>query len=56
MTAPELRAAMQQAGLLEDPAPPAAERWIETFLEAFGTGFDAGEALRRSHCCEPSRR
>jgi glutamyl/glutaminyl-tRNA synthetase len=36
MTAGELAAAMQQAGLLEDPAPPAAERWIATFLQAFG--------------------
>lgn len=37
MTAGELAGAMQRAGLLEDPAPPAAERWIATFLEAFGT-------------------
>jgi glutamyl/glutaminyl-tRNA synthetase len=36
MNAAELTAAMQQAGLLEDPVPPAAERWIATFLEAFG--------------------
>ncbi len=27
--------AMQIAGLLERPAPPAALRWIETFLEAY---------------------
>ena len=27
---------MRQWGLLEDPAPPAALRWIETFLEAYG--------------------
>jgi hypothetical protein len=27
--------AMQATGLLETPAPPAALRWIETFLEAF---------------------
>jgi hypothetical protein len=27
---------MQRAGLLETPIPPAAERWIATFLDAFG--------------------
>jgi hypothetical protein len=27
--------------LLEDPAPPAALRWIETFLEAFGDRLSA---------------
>jgi hypothetical protein len=32
----ELAAAMQRAGLLEDPPPPAAVRWLETFLEAHG--------------------
>jgi hypothetical protein len=31
-----LAEAMQQAGLLEDPAPPAALRWVATFLEAYG--------------------
>lgn len=31
-----LARAMQRHGLLEDPIPPAAERWIATFLEAFG--------------------
>ncbi|HZO94322.1 MAG TPA: glutamate--tRNA ligase family protein [Candidatus Baltobacteraceae bacterium] len=31
-----LASAMQRAGLLEDPAPDAARRWIDTFLEAFG--------------------
>jgi glutamyl/glutaminyl-tRNA synthetase len=36
MNANELAAAMQHAGLLEDPMPPAAERWIATFIEAFG--------------------
>lgn len=36
MTVDELAAAMQRAGLLEDPAPPAAIRWIDTFLGAFG--------------------
>lgn len=37
MTAVELAAGMQRAGLLETPVPPAAERWIETFLAAYGT-------------------
>ena len=46
MTAAELRGAMQQAGLLEDPVPPAAERWIETFLAAFGPDLSTGDALR----------
>lgn len=32
----ELAAAMQRWGFLEDPAPAAAMRWIDTFLEAFG--------------------
>lgn len=42
-----LAAAMQQAGLLEAPVPPAAERWIATFVDAFGervAGLD--EAVR----------
>jgi hypothetical protein len=38
--------AMQRAGLLENPAPDAALRWIDTFLDAFGAGVHtAGEAL-----------
>lgn len=37
MTVPELAAAMQRSGLLEDPVPPAAERWIETFIAAYGS-------------------
>jgi len=38
--------AMQRAGLLETPAPPAAMRWIDTFLEAYGeTVASADEAL-----------
>lgn len=32
-----LAAAMQRVGLLETPIPPPAERWIETFVEAFGS-------------------
>jgi hypothetical protein len=31
-----LIAAMQEHDLLEAPVPPAAERWIDTFLAAFG--------------------
>jgi hypothetical protein len=38
---------MQAAGLLEDPIPPAAERWIATFVEAFGARVGSlDEALR----------
>jgi hypothetical protein len=37
VTVPELAAAMQRTGLLEDPIPPAAERWIETFIAAYGS-------------------
>ena len=37
---------MQRARLLEDPVPDAANRWIETFLEAFGADLDTvGDAL-----------
>ena len=37
---------MQRAGLLEDPVPPAAERWIDTFLDAFGAEVHTlGEAI-----------
>ncbi|MGP6192523.1 MAG: hypothetical protein ACLPSH_21220 [Vulcanimicrobiaceae bacterium] len=38
--------AMQRVGLLETPAPPAALRWIDTFLEAYGTSLaTVGDAL-----------
>ena len=41
-----IRFAMQRAGLLEIPAPPAALAWIETFWEAYGAGLNtAAEAL-----------
>ncbi len=47
MTAAELAAGMQRAGLLETPVPPAAERWIATFIEAFGeSGASLEDALR----------
>ena len=42
----ELAAAMQRWGLLEDPAPPAALRWIDTFLEAFGDKLETVEDAR----------
>ena len=32
-----LARAMQQAGLLEDPIPDAARRWIATFVDAYGS-------------------
>ena len=34
---------MRRAGLLEEPPPPAALRWIETFLEAYGDRFERAE-------------
>ena len=38
--------AMQACGLLETPAPPAALRWIETFVEAYGSGLTTvGDAM-----------
>jgi hypothetical protein len=38
--------AMQRVGLLEVPAPPAALRWIETFLDAYAPGLGTvGDAL-----------
>jgi len=33
--------AMQRYGLLEDPVPEAADRWIETFLDAYGSEVDS---------------
>jgi hypothetical protein len=38
-----LCAAMQGAGLLESPAPEAALRWIDTFLEAYGASTASPE-------------
>ncbi len=47
MTAAELAAEMQRAGFLETPVPPAAERWIATFLDAFGPACPTvADALR----------
>ena len=57
----ELAAAMQRWGLLEDPPPPAALRWIETFLTAYGAQLhavddarDPIEALRAEACTVPA--
>jgi hypothetical protein len=37
VTAGDVAAGMQRAGLLETPVPAAAERWIATFVDAYGT-------------------
>lgn len=54
MTAAELTVAMQRWGFLEDPPPPAALRWIDTFLEAYGETFagvdDARPAIAALRC------
>jgi hypothetical protein len=61
MTREELAAAMQRWGVLEDPAPAAALRWIETFLEAYGDRVANPEdakpyvaALRAESCVIPA--
>jgi hypothetical protein len=36
--------AMQRSGLLETPAPPAALRWIDTFVEAYGDRIASADA------------
>lgn len=42
-----LAAAMQAAGILEDPIPDAARRWIETFIDGYGPSVGSlEEALR----------
>lgn len=46
VTRDELAKAMQRWGLLEDPAPPAALAWIDTFLEAFGEQLSSVEDAR----------
>jgi hypothetical protein len=53
--------AMHRWGFLEDPAPPAAMRWIETFLEAYGDelktyddAFPHVSALRAEACVIPA--
>jgi hypothetical protein len=61
VTGTQLAAAMQRWGFLEDPVPPAAWRWIETFLDAYGqvlegTGdaFAEVSALRAESCIIPA--
>ena len=57
----ELATAMQRWGLLEDPAPEAALRWIDTFLEAHGAqiatdddAFPFVAELRAEACTIPA--
>lgn len=57
----QLMTAMQRWGFLEDPAPDAALRWIDMFLEAYGqelTGVDDAyprvAALRAEACVIPA--
>ena len=38
-SARELVEAMQHSGLLETPAPGAALRWVDTFLDAYGDAY-----------------
>ncbi len=61
MTRDELAAAMQRWGILEDPPPAAALRWIDTFLEAYGARVRNAEdakpfvaALRAESCVIPA--
>jgi hypothetical protein len=43
-----IASAMQATGLLEVPAPPAALRWIDTFVDAFGPELQTvGDAIPR---------
>lgn len=42
----ELAAAMQRWGFLEEPAPPAAMRWIDLFLQAFGGDLHSTDEAR----------
>lgn len=57
----QLMTAMQRWGFLEDPAPDAALRWIDTFLEAYGDelnetddAFTHVAALRAEACVIPA--
>ena len=61
VTRAQLMTAMQRWGFLEDPAPDAALRWIETFLEAYGErlthaddAFTLIAALRAESCVIPA--
>jgi hypothetical protein len=57
----QLMEAMQQWGVLENPAPAAALRWIDMFLQAYGDRVDSPEAalplvaaLRAESCVIPA--
>jgi glutamyl/glutaminyl-tRNA synthetase len=59
--AAQLTALMQRWGFLEDPVPPAARQWIETFLEAYASRLPSLEdafkpiaALRAESCIIPA--
>ncbi|HET7814790.1 MAG TPA: hypothetical protein VFL13_10500 [Candidatus Baltobacteraceae bacterium] len=43
----ELAAAMQRWGVLETPAPDAAMRWIDLFLEAYGSQLQTIDEARQ---------
>jgi glutamyl/glutaminyl-tRNA synthetase len=61
ITRATLLTAMQRWGFLEDPAPDAALRWIDTFIEAYGDkltriddAFAYIAALRAESCVIPA--
>ncbi len=61
VTRATLLTAMQRWGFLEDPAPDAALRWIDTFIEAYGDklqqvddAFTDIAALRAESCVIPA--
>jgi glutamyl/glutaminyl-tRNA synthetase len=61
ITRATLLTAMQRWGFLEDPAPDAALRWIDTFIEAYGDklakiddAFAIIAALRAESCIIPA--
>jgi hypothetical protein len=61
LTRAQVLTAMQRWGFLEDPAPDAALRWIDTFIEAYGErvnhvddAFALVAALRAESCVIPA--
>lgn len=61
VTRAALLTAMQRWGFLEDPAPDAALRWIDTFIDAYGAkltnvddAFSFIAALRAESCVIPA--
>jgi hypothetical protein len=61
ITRAQLLTAMQRWGFLEDPAPEAALRWIDTFIEAYGDKLGSVDdafayiaALRAESCVIPA--